>query len=304
MPNFRSMLAVVFVLTSCGFVSSQSSEKPWNRTIPFEEREILLRLYQATDGDHWKRRDGWGGPAGTECDWYGVRCSSKSVSEKQMSAPDWYKRSMTVVFLQLDENGLNGRIPEEVAQLADLKSLSVYKNHLTARLPNPLIQRWLSGQLSITVETSFLTDVSEVDFESSSSSVICATHRIILRSDSSALMFTERCRNASPRDRRTYCEVKKGRTIYEFAKLGWLLDQSDFYRLEPEYHVNVTDIGFERTRVSRNRQTSQVVNYGDAGPFGLWTIQRAIEGIASDVGWDKTFSQPKCPRWADGPVKP
>ena len=304
MPNLCAILALAIVLMSSGFVSAQSAEKTRDRTVPSREREILLKLYQATDGDHWKRRDGWGGPVGTECDWYGVRCSSKSVTEEQMAKPDWYKWSLSVFGLSLSENNLKGKIAEEVAHLADMEFLDVYKNHLTERLPNPLIQRWLSGHLSITAETSLLTDVSEIDFESSSSSVLCASHRIILRADESAVMFTERCRNASPNDRRTYCEVKKGRTIYEFAKLGWLLEQNDFNRLEPEYDRNVTDIGFERMRVSRNGKTSEVVNYGDAGPFRLWAIQRAVEGAAFDIDWDKTFIQPKCPRWTDGAVKP
>src|SRR6266404_2461413 len=136
MLNVCRVLALVGVFASCGFVSAQSPEKSWDRTIPSKEREILLKLYQATDGDHWKRRDGWGGPVGTECHWYGISCSSKSPSEQQSATPEeWYKTSLTVVFISLYENGLNGKIPDEIAQLADLESFDIYKNHLT-EMPN------------------------------------------------------------------------------------------------------------------------------------------------------------------------
>lgn len=33
--------------------------------IPGSERNALIELFQATDGDHWIVRDGWNGEAGT-----------------------------------------------------------------------------------------------------------------------------------------------------------------------------------------------------------------------------------------------
>jgi hypothetical protein len=140
--------------------------------------------------------------------------------------------------------------------------------------------------------------VSEIDFESSAPALLCAIHRIILRLDNSAVSYTERCRAAIPNDRTTFCEVKDGR-IYgsEFARLGWLVKKSGFFDLRTEYYRGVTHARFEDTRVTGNGKLHAVSNYEGAGPFGLWIIQRAIEGAAASAEWEKTSTQQKCPRW-------
>ena len=38
------------------------------------ERQALLDLYARTGGEQWTVSTGWGGPVGSECHWYGVRC--------------------------------------------------------------------------------------------------------------------------------------------------------------------------------------------------------------------------------------
>jgi hypothetical protein len=37
--------------------------------VPAWEREALIAIYNATDGDNWSNKTGWLGDAGTECDW-------------------------------------------------------------------------------------------------------------------------------------------------------------------------------------------------------------------------------------------
>ena len=54
--------------------------------VPVWEREALIAIYNATDGDNWDPHyfgssEGWDGPAGTECNWWGVTCSSGRVTE-------------------------------------------------------------------------------------------------------------------------------------------------------------------------------------------------------------------------------
>jgi hypothetical protein len=148
--------------------------------------------------------------------------------------------------------------------------LEIFGNHLSGRLPDSLIRRWLTGEISIAAEPFLLTGVSEIDFEAAASSVLCARHRIILRSDESAVLFTEKCRNATPRDRTVFCEVKKGRIGWaEFAKLGWVLEKDGFFGFHANYERNVTDAGFESTRVTRDHKIYEVVNYADSGPFEL-----------------------------------
>lgn len=70
------------------------------------ERAALLALHAQTAGDDWRHDDGWDGPEGSECDWYGVRCSA----DRQH-----------VVALDLAFNGLHGVLPEAVAGLVHLR---------------------------------------------------------------------------------------------------------------------------------------------------------------------------------------
>eukprot|EP00957_Ditylum_brightwellii_P182126 13876351-Ditylum_brightwellii.AAC.1 len=43
--------------------------------VKISEREILLKLYDATGGPNWNKNDGWAnGGSGSFCSWYGVGC--------------------------------------------------------------------------------------------------------------------------------------------------------------------------------------------------------------------------------------
>jgi len=196
------------------------------------------------------------------------------------------------------ENNLHGRIPEAVGQLVHLESLVLYGNDLSGRLPGSLIQRCLSGLLWVTAEAPLLTDVSEIDYESAASALLCESHRVVLRSDTSAVLFTKRCRNATPKDRGTFCEVKKGRIWGgEFAMLAWTLEKNGYFALQAKYDRNVSDSVFVSSRVIRNGKKYEVVEYAGGGPLELWTIHRAIEGVSSSMEWSKAEVLPACPRW-------
>lgn len=165
-------------------------------------------------------------------------------------------------------------------------------------LAEPLIQRWLASKVSIAAQPSLLTDISEVDFEASASAVLCATHRIVFRSDGSVTLYTERCRNAHPGDRTTYCQVKNGHLWgTDFARLGWLIEKNGFFSLQHGYHRDITEGSFLSTRVTRGGEKYEVVDYAGGGPAELWVIEEVIEGMSSSGDWEKTTQQPKCPRW-------
>jgi len=250
-----------------------------------------VALYEATQGNHWKNHDGWLGPVGSECTWHGVWC------EPSASEPT------AVVDLELSENNLNGRIPEAIGQLVHLQRLFILGNHLLGRLPDPLIRQWLSGSLWVSAEAPLFTDVSEIDFESSASALLCARRRFVLRSDNSAVLFTERCRSASPKDRRTFCEVKKGRAWgEEFAMLAWSLEKNGYFTLQANYQRDISDSVFVSTRVTRDGKDYDVVEYAGGGPFELWVIHRVIEGVSSSIEWGAPKTLPECPRWSKSQV--
>lgn len=90
---------------------------------PDLERETLVKLYNATDGENWSNKDGWLSerPLGA---WYGVRTNENGRVKK----------------LILHENNLRGTLIPELAQLASLDTLALTKNHLTGNIPQELGQ--------------------------------------------------------------------------------------------------------------------------------------------------------------------
>ncbi len=41
------------------------------------------------------------------------------------------------------------------------------------------------------------------------------------------------------------------------------------------------------TRATRGDRTKAVENYADAGPIGLWGIERTIRGVAAYIEWER-----------------
>ncbi len=74
--------------------------------------------------------------------------------------------------------------------------------------------------------------------------------------------------------------------------------------MQPEYSRDQTDAVFESTRAKRDGKIHEVINYADAGPLSLWTIQRAIEGAAFNAEWQRAAIRSKCPRWNEPEKRP
>jgi len=84
-------------------------------------RAALVALYEATDGDNWLRNDHWltDEPVG---EWYGVGNGGGG----------------TVGAVVLPANGLRGRVPAELGDLANLRSLVLDRNDLAGEVPASL----------------------------------------------------------------------------------------------------------------------------------------------------------------------
>lgn len=91
--------------------------------VPQAEREVLIALYEATNGEEWVNNDGWLGNPGTECDWLGVYCLGV-----ESGAP-------YVARLFLSDNGLAGNLPEDLVELGRLQTLQLAGNALTGSIP-------------------------------------------------------------------------------------------------------------------------------------------------------------------------
>lgn len=265
-----------------------------HKTIAPEERQALIALYNAIGGPHWKDNSGWLAAPGTECGWHGVECSFPGHIGEAVPF---------VSSLDLAENNLAGAIPAELGGLKNLERLYLFGNRLTGVLPELLIQRWLAGPLWISAEAPLLTNVSKIDYEWTASALLCAQRRILLDAKGTAVVYTVRCRNARPGDRAVYCEVKEGKLSGgAFATLAWAIERAGFFNLQSQYDRNVTDAAFARTRVVRAEKTTEVSDYADSGPLELWSVERTIEGVASDMLEGgapevKSSRQAACPKW-------
>ncbi len=82
------------------------------------DAQALEALYEAADGDSWRRSDGWLEDENLGR-WHGVQTDSVG----------------RVSVLDLTGNGLTGSLPDAVALLAGMKELRIGNNELTGRLP-------------------------------------------------------------------------------------------------------------------------------------------------------------------------
>ena len=113
--------------------------------IPQIEREALIALYNATDGENWTSGWNWNGAAGTECSWYGVTCSGDNLTGLNLASnnlvgtiPSELGDLTTLTSLDLSRNTLTGSIPTELGNLTSLEYLYLNYNQLTGAIPSEL----------------------------------------------------------------------------------------------------------------------------------------------------------------------
>ncbi|MCY3764411.1 MAG: M66 family metalloprotease [Gemmatimonadetes bacterium] len=96
------------------------------------DRDALVALYNATDGQNWVNSENWltDAPLG---DWYGVVTDG----------------SGRVIVLSLRENGLIGGIPPELSRLANLSRLNLSSNQLNGQIPPTLAKLTKLSDLSL-----------------------------------------------------------------------------------------------------------------------------------------------------------
>ena len=84
--------------------------------------------------------------------------------------------------------------------------------------------------------------------------------------------------------------------------LAWTLEKNGYFTLQANYQRDISDSAFVSIRVTRNDKKYEVVEYAGGGPFELWVIHRAIEGVSSIMEWSKTKTLPECPQWSKSPA--
>ncbi len=122
--------------------------------IPATEREALIALYTATNGDGWTNKTNWKLPPlhtdgfalpGTECMWFGVYCNVDGNAVDSIfynrnnlsgSLPPGLAGLTNLRYLDIEEESeLVGSIPPELGTLPVLEILNLIGNQLTGSIP-------------------------------------------------------------------------------------------------------------------------------------------------------------------------
>jgi len=120
--------------------SENNSAQPTDTAAALSERNVLVTLYQETDGENWANNTNWLSDRPI-CDWYGITCTNGHVLE-----------------IVLMSNGLKGKLPPEIGQLTNLDYLNLKNNELTG-LPPEIGQ--LSNLLGLILSNNQLTELPE-----------------------------------------------------------------------------------------------------------------------------------------------
>ncbi len=123
------------------------------------DRDVLVALYEATDGPNWTENYNWLTDAPLE-EWYGVgtdasgRVDTLSMDGNGLTGeipPELGKLASLKSLILEEEDGLTGEIPPELGKLASLQYLGLIDNGLTGEIPPELgklanlEQLWLIG---------------------------------------------------------------------------------------------------------------------------------------------------------------
>ena len=109
------------------------------------DREALVAIYNATDGENWNRSDNWLSHAPLD-EWEGVttdgdgRVTKLEVNGNDLSGeiPPEFGSLSNLKTLYLDSNDLSGEIPPELGSLSNLRQLALYNNDLSGEIPPEL----------------------------------------------------------------------------------------------------------------------------------------------------------------------
>ena len=119
--GFTGMDAFTFTVTDDAGATSGPAEVNIEVTRDCDgDRNVLVALYEATDGDGWTENDGWL-TADDLANWHGVTAVDGCI-----------------VRIGLHGNGLVGTIPWELGNLQSLEALGLYANELTGPIPPEL----------------------------------------------------------------------------------------------------------------------------------------------------------------------
>lgn len=123
----KSITVTRSVISSFAAVDTDAELEPEGPT----DRDILIALYDATNGDNWTNNTNWCTDAPLS-EWYGV---TLDYSQER------------VQYIHLSYNNLVGSIPEEIGNLTELYTLDLSGNTLTGEIPSSIGNMHILGYL-------------------------------------------------------------------------------------------------------------------------------------------------------------
>ena len=112
-----------------------------------KERQALMDLYNATDGDNWVRKDNWGSDKPLR-EWYGVSMNYEGTHVGVLylngnglkgELPASISDLKSLVGMYLQDNELTGELPETIGSLTSLDALCFHNNQLTGTIPDSFV---------------------------------------------------------------------------------------------------------------------------------------------------------------------
>jgi hypothetical protein len=247
--------------------------------ISVDERMALIALFEKTGGKDWAHRNGWLGPIGTECDWYGVEC------KRELKGRGY--GSYTVIELDLTNNGLKGQVPPEVGGLRNLKSLILDGNDIKGPLPEGVLRMFDQAQLQVS-PISLIHDIEEILVEVQDHGLLCLSFRAWMFADGNVRRERKMCRLKNGKEtREVYFDYQEGK-IHDFNRLARSFFRKDFFSDAPlsirigPWYVDGREISVTAKRiggVSKQRSWNMPVSMAE------YELEMQIYGVLAEVRW-------------------
>ena len=114
-------------------------------------REVLMDLYNATNGDNWKNNTNWGSDKPLN-EWYGLEFTYDGrfwgihLYDNNLTGtlPKSLKNLTLIYNLYLDKNNLTGTIPEELIEMSNLHVVDIARNHFSGEFPEKPFREWMN----------------------------------------------------------------------------------------------------------------------------------------------------------------
>jgi hypothetical protein len=127
--------------------------------------------------------------------------------------------------------------------------------------------------------------ISEITLERTRCYGGCPVYKVILRRDGSATYIG--IENV-PRIGEYKSQVSPYQPLgAEFIRLAKLIASQGYLQMDDRYTVLITDLETVITSIVHNGKRKTIVNYGNQAPIELYGIERAIEGVAAEIKWEK-----------------